>query len=724
MKKIIVTAILTCLLFCLAAWSQEDKQQRKIPEFEKQLQVNRVLIDIIVHDGKGNHVRGLSSDDFIVYENGKEMEVKSVDEYFLTGEELDTEALKQALFNSPPRNVIFILDRLFSSTRALGRGKEALIKFIQESLQPGDRGMIFTFDRTFRVVQDITADHRLLEMAARGIKPLTASDDTPEMTMNIGTDADAEFRLSSTDITNASRYSQFVDPTKNIRIQNDIRTFLEKLQLLAKSFKSLPGRKTVILMSEGYDERLIHNPVTTTYRSPDWQLGESEVNRDDESVTSDPSGRFQTSSLLSIYTEMVSEVNDSNTSFYVVDLASMGGQATRADQHYQQTSMQRVDYMSSRIDSLAALADSSGGKLYSGAEDLSSILDQINGDISNYYIISYATTNPRKEGKFRKIEVKPRDGSYNIRARKGYHEPKRFEKMSEKERFVHLVEPFFRSNAVGELEGRSSVFFLPLYPNMVAATLSIEIPADQLSESGSQTLEIIGSVTDQSNTRMDAFHKLISYKGHLEQIKADGAFTFKQPLVFATGFNHLKVIVRDNSSGHRFLVFEEYIANGTPPDDLYISSIALFDEKDHQATLEKYSLKTSELGEKTGYKGHRIPDPLRAAIGKSIFPHLNLTFSKDDQPIVFFSAGNFWMDPKTNNVDFFLDYTAIDSEGNEIIIPISKEKLYPIPGTSRINSLAQLIFSGLQPGEYRLRVRFLDRKKLQGVQRELPITIQ
>jgi hypothetical protein len=56
-------------------------------------------------------------------------------------------------------------------------------------------------------------------------------------------------------------------------------------------------------------------------------------------------------------------------------------------------------------------------------------------------------------------------------------------------------------------------------------------------------------------------------------------------------------------------------------------------------------------------------------------------------------------------------------------VPIGRERLIPVPGTNRLNVISQLQFSGAKPGKYHLRVRFLDQKKLQGVQRITTITI-
>src|SRR5687768_18036447 len=47
--------------------------------FEERIDVNAVLLDVIVTDPKGNHILGLTKDDFVVKENGVVQEVESVD---------------------------------------------------------------------------------------------------------------------------------------------------------------------------------------------------------------------------------------------------------------------------------------------------------------------------------------------------------------------------------------------------------------------------------------------------------------------------------------------------------------------------------------------------------------------------------------------------------------------------------------------------------------------
>jgi VWFA-related protein len=720
MRKTAVVLCLAAVLFGLGAARQE--QRRRIPDFEKEIHINLVLLDVVVVDQAGEYVHGLGIDDFVVYENGKEMEIAAVDAYFLDEEAIEAARKNNQIYDSPPRNIIFILDRFFSSTYAISRGKEAIREFIGDKLIPGDRAMLITYDKSFHVVQDLTTDPQLLEMAALGLQTLSASPDTPEMQMNIASDADAEFQLSSTERSNRNLMNpNAIDLGHNIQMQNEIRTFLEKLELLAKSFKSLPGKKSVVLLSEGYDGRLIQNAAFSVYQDPMTR----DEGRDSAAILSgDISGRFQTSSLNSIFHETVSKINDSSTSFYVIDLATFAGERSRADQFVYQSMTQRVDYDKARLDSLGSLAAASGGKLYSGINELGRVLDSINNDTSNYYIVAYHSPDISTNGKFRKVEVKAKNRNNYVRGRQGYFEPKKFEKMDEFERYVHLMEGFFRSTPVNELGAKSSVFFLPLNPGEAVGSVEIEIPSAQLGKGQDKSLELVGTVSDRSYRRIDAFHKKYEYGKVLDQIRKDGVFSCKLPLLFQSGYNRLQVIARDNATGRRFHLVNEYAVQGVRGGYLYMSSVALFDEEVHASTVEKYNLAEIDMGEETGHTGHKSIDPLRATTGKPIFPRLEHVFSVDEEPVVFFSAGNFWEDEKTGQVDFFIDYDAIDAGGQEIVISVVKDMLFPIPGSNRINVLSQLQLSGLAPGDYQLRVRFLDRKKSQGVQMFVPITVR
>jgi hypothetical protein len=234
----------------------------------------------------------------------------------------------------------------------------------------------------------------------------------------------------------------------------------------------------------------------------------------------------------------------------------------------------------------------------------------------------------------------------------------------------------------------------------------------------------VGNIKDKFNKRVDAFHRVIQYGPHMEAVNTEGSLTFKVPFRMARGLNKIQIIVRDNSTGKRFYVFDEYSVRGADPGELYMSSIAIFEEDIKPSSVDKYKMKVLDMGTETGFEGYRVVDPLKAFTGQPVFPIIDLKFDTQEKPVVFFTAGNFWMDEETEKVDFYIDYSLLDEESREIILPVIKERLIPVPGTKRINVLSQLNLEGLNAGEYKLRIRFLDQQKLQGVQRFLPITIR
>jgi len=69
---------------------------------------------------------------------------------------------------------------------------------------------------------------------------------------------------------------------------------------------------------------------------------------------------------------------------------------------------------------LRGLADDTGGFAVVGVNDLSGGLDRIARQVSAYYVLGYYSTNPKHDGKYRKIEVTVDRRDVTVRARHGY----------------------------------------------------------------------------------------------------------------------------------------------------------------------------------------------------------------------------------------------------------------------------------------------------------------
>jgi len=76
-------------------------------------------------------------------------------------------------------------------------------------------------------------------------------------------------------------------------------------------------------------------------------------------------------------------------------------------------------------DSLRVMGEETGGFAVVNRNDFASAFQRIVDDNSSYYVMGYYSTNDKRDGRFRKIEVRLQDKpGYVIRARKGYVAPR------------------------------------------------------------------------------------------------------------------------------------------------------------------------------------------------------------------------------------------------------------------------------------------------------------
>jgi hypothetical protein len=76
-------------------------------------------------------------------------------------------------------------------------------------------------------------------------------------------------------------------------------------------------------------------------------------------------------------------------------------------------------------DSLRTLSDETGGFAAVNRNDFATAFQRIVDDNSSYYLLGYYPTNDRRDGRFRKIEVKvPAHAGVTVRARRGYVAPR------------------------------------------------------------------------------------------------------------------------------------------------------------------------------------------------------------------------------------------------------------------------------------------------------------
>jgi VWFA-related protein len=183
-----------------------------------------VLVDTVVTDKKGNPVRDLAQKDFKVWEDGKEQPLTS----------FSFEELKGST-NAQPHYIVLFFD---NSTMDFGdqfKARDAAAKFIDANAGPDRLIAIAEFGGNVRISQNFTADASRLQQVVKGIKGSAVSPN-----------AEPPVMVASLSAPPAA------PSLGNAEADFGVHSVLLALRSLAKSLSSVPGRKTLVMLTSGF----------------------------------------------------------------------------------------------------------------------------------------------------------------------------------------------------------------------------------------------------------------------------------------------------------------------------------------------------------------------------------------------------------------------------------------------------------------------------------------
>jgi hypothetical protein len=205
-------------------------------------------------------------------------------------------------------------------------------------------------------------------------------------------------------------------------------------------------------------------------------------------------------------------------------------------------------------DTLNALAADTGGKAMLDSNDLVAGITQAQKDIQSYYTIGYYSSDPRRDGRFRKVEVKL-SGVANalIDYRRGYFGEKDWKAFNSTDKEKQLQEALLLGDPITDLPLAIEVDYFRLNPGKLFTSVAVNIPGQviPLERKGSTEFDFLASVRDE--------------KGHTAATVRDGisiklppggvAELAKRSIQYDTGFTlppgeySLRFVVREHQSG-------------------------------------------------------------------------------------------------------------------------------------------------------------------------------
>ncbi|HEY7180001.1 MAG TPA: VWA domain-containing protein [Blastocatellia bacterium] len=393
---------------------QEAKQEKKQPDAQPPDRADRadradqepnvristqlVQIDATVTDKKGEHVDGLTEDDFELTVDGKKQNIT----YFRLIKLPEPKspaapAAKTPNSVAPPpptpmktiapeqvaRTIAFVVDDLGLSFESTNYARRGIKKFLDEQMQEGDLVAIIRTGRSLGALQQFTSDKRVLYAA---VDKLTWNPYSRDMIPRFG---------SANDDTLPQEAQDAEDRFEDFRETVFSGGTLSALSFVVRGLRELPGRKSAILISDGL--RLFGR------------------NHDNNQV-------------LDQVRRLTDLANRSNVVIYSLDAKGLQTLTpTAADNPGRMNGPQfaaRMARMSQQnFDSqegLTYLARETGGFAVLNNNDINAGVGRVLKDQQSYYLIGFDPENEKFDMKYHSIKLKTRRPGLQARTRSGF----------------------------------------------------------------------------------------------------------------------------------------------------------------------------------------------------------------------------------------------------------------------------------------------------------------
>jgi VWFA-related protein len=382
--------------------------------------VQYVEVPVTVVDRGGNPIRGLTKANFEIFDEGKKRDVggfETVDFASAAIAEPGTEAA--TISPAARRNFLLVFDLSYASPLAMTRAKDAARKFVTDMVGTEDRVGVATVDveHGFHLLTSFTTDRSLVASAIEKPANFTAFDPLQLAGNPIDPDVAAAMndagggRAGGGDGSGGSSATDVVrelNRQQDVYNRNNIERELNLLSGLSQVLRAVKGQKHLVLLSEGFDPRLIQGRDAGIDAA---KVEETAAIERGAIWTVDNDNRFGSSSSLRLLDKMVQIAKRSDVVFDVVDIH---GLRTDVDP--------RTGYQHKSNEGLHLLASATGGTMFQNSNDIATDFQRVLKAEEVVYVLAFQAS-AAQPGRFHEIQVKLVNvpGGRAI-ARRGYYE--------------------------------------------------------------------------------------------------------------------------------------------------------------------------------------------------------------------------------------------------------------------------------------------------------------
>ncbi len=424
----IIAAATVLLMLSLPIVAQEGDIQVATNEiFIDSVDVNLINVEVFVTDKKGNRITGLEKEDFELFEDGRPIKVSN---FYAVEDGLPTEPveLPDESPSADPRepllelelerrqnrpkvpedqqlHLVIYFDNLFLKPFSRNKVVRMTRQFLRDTVMPGDKVRLVTFDRSLHVRQPFTTNLGAISEALYEIETLSG--------FAVQGDADRKDVLRRLDGTETAVEAEIIVDFYAKSLHNDVKMTVRNLKEIVSSLAGLPGRKAILHVSDGI-------PMASgedIYFMIDSRFGDEAAGMALRARQYDNRRLFR---------GLTATANANRVTFYTLEAAGNRSHSTLSAEYGgavgtdKAVAGSRVEADFIRVqgqqETLMMMATDTGGTATLSTNNLGLAFERMGGDFRNYYSLGYVPSHSG-DGRYHDIEVKVKGKRRGLRVR-------------------------------------------------------------------------------------------------------------------------------------------------------------------------------------------------------------------------------------------------------------------------------------------------------------------
>lgn len=498
--------------------------------FTLKVESNIVLTNVVVRDRKtGAVIKGLTAADFTVLENGKPQKIASFDfqnvDQAVTLHENATVSGKTSIADLVNRNfaanpallkdhrlIVMFFDLSSLQPEDLDRAVEAAQDYVNKKMQPADLVSVVSMDTSLSLDQNFTADKAAL---LKAVGRYNGTEGTGFANGNEGGNSGGTSDDASNFTADDSEY-------------NELNTDRElyAIRAIARSLEGVDQRKSLLYFSGGLTRQGIENQASM-------RAATNEAVRANMAIYSVDSRGLQA----------LPPVGDASKGSLRGTAAFSGG-----------AMQSQLDANFGSQEVLATLSADTGGKAFFDSNDFAPAFQQIQHDTEAYYILGFRSTNPARDGAYRKLTIKLNRNDAKLEYRPGYYAQADFQHQKTEDRELALTEQMRSDLPATDVAVYLQTLYFRMEESRFFVPVSLIVPGSQIpflknGDRDKASIDILGQVKNAQGISVGDVRDTVKLALDSSQQVSRKNIQYSTGFTLAPGRYHLKFVLRENQTG-------------------------------------------------------------------------------------------------------------------------------------------------------------------------------